>query len=328
MALGSVEVYLYVYDGTAGSYSSNDLKYTINKDVIAGQTAITLEIAELVRDYITVSFNDDYTCNAKWVTAVVYYFDENGNRFTSNNPQSFNYIAVEGYGYFEEGTNPELARHALITADRISLPEGTAGKLPIFAEGVGKVTIDSVDTQVTDSGNNSQKIQYITIPADSTTIQVYDTDDSTLLKTITVDNICEPKFTPYKVTFVNKFGAFEDLYFYKKTIETFDVQNETYKVNTLSSSTATYNTYATQKQLYNVNAKTKLKLNTGFVKEAVTSSIEELMLSENIWIRYEGRTLPINPVTKNMTMKTVLNDRLIDYTIDFEFGFDKVNNIR
>jgi hypothetical protein len=29
-----------------------------------------------------------------------------------------------------------------------------------------------------------------------------------------------------------------------------------------------------------------------------------------------------------MTFKTSLNDRLTDYTIDFEFGFDKINNIR
>ena len=107
-------------------------------------------------------------------------------------------IATDGYGYFEEGTNPELSRNALISADNIYLPENTIGRLPIFAEGVGKVTIDSVDTQITDNGNTNQKIQYVTIPQNSSTIQVYDTDDLTLLKTILVTNQCEPKYTPYK----------------------------------------------------------------------------------------------------------------------------------
>lgn len=328
MALGSVRLDLYVYSGTVGSYTSSDLKYTLNKNIITGKSSIILEIAELVRDYIEIDFNDDYTCNAKWVTAVVYYFDTAGESFTSNSPQTFNYLAVDGYGYYEDGTNPELSRNALITSDNIYLPEGVAGKLPIFAEGVGKVTIDSTDTQITDSGNSNQKVQYVTIPADSSTVEVYDTDDTSLLKTITVTNICEPKYTSYKVTFVNKYGAYQDLYFFKKSVETLDVQSETYKTNTINSSTATYSTNSTQRQLYNVNAKTSLQLNTGFIKEDMNTTIEELMLSENIFIRYEGKTLPVIPKSKSLQFKTSLNDKLINYTIDFEFGFNKINNIR
>lgn len=328
MALGSVRLDLYVYSGTVGSYGGTDLKYTLNKNVINGQSNIILEIAELVRDYIDIDFNDDYTCNAKWVTAVVYYFDDLGESFTSNSPQTFNYLAVDGYGYYEDEANPELSRNALITADNIYLPEGVAGKLPIFAEGVGKVTIDSTDTQITDSGNSNQKIQYVTIPADSSTVKVYDTDDTTLKKTITVTNICEPKYTSYKVTFVNKYGAYQDLYFFKKSVETLDVQSETYKANVLNNTNATYSTSSTQKQLYNVNAKTSLQLNTGFIKEDMNTTIEELMLSENIYIRYEGKTLPVIPKSKSLQFKTSLNDKLINYTIDFEFGFNKINNIR
>tara|TARA_Y100000004_G_scaffold191122_1_gene249359 strand:+ start:136 stop:1122 length:987 start_codon:yes stop_codon:yes gene_type:complete len=328
MALGSVELSLYVYTGTVGNYSSGNLVYTVTKDRIANRSNIVLEIGELVRDYIEISFNNDYLSNAVWVTAVVNYFDETGNAFNYGNPATFNYIALEGYGYFEDGINPELSRHALITSDNIYIPEGTAGKFPIFAEGVGKVTIDSTDTQITDNGNSNQKVQYITIPADSSSIKVYDTDDATLLKTVTITNVCEPKYSNYKVTFLNKYGAFEDLYFFKKTTESFDVTSEEYKTNIIDSGTLTYDTYKTQRQLYNVNARTKISLNTGFIKEDMNSTIEELMVSENVWIRWEGKTLPINPLTKNFLFKTSLNDKLINYTIDFEFGFNKINNIR
>lgn len=328
MALGSATLNLYVYSGTEGNYSASDLKYTISKDIIPGQSNIVLEIGELVRDYIDITFNDDYISHTKWVTAVVTYFDQDGLEYTYSNPQSFNYIATDGYGWFEEEINPELSRHALISANNIYLPSSTAGKLPIFAEGVGKVRIDSTDTQITDNGNSNQKIQYITIPADSSTIRVYDTDDTTVLKTITVTNICEPKYTPYKVTFTNKFGAFQDLYFFKKTIEQFNVTDETFKRNIITTSTVSYDTTETQNQRYNVNAKTKLTLNTGFIKEDMNQTIEELFLTENAWINFEGKVLPIIPVSKSMTFKTSLNDRLTDYTIDFEFGFDKINNIR
>lgn len=326
--LGSVTVKLYVYSGTVGSYTDSDLKYTLNKSIITGQSNILLEIAELVRDYISHNFNDNYPCDAKWATAVVYYYDISGALYNYSNPTSFNYLAVDGYGYYEDEANPELERHALITSNNIYLPEGTAGKLPIFAEGVGKVTIDSSDTEITDNGNSNQKIQYITIPADSSTIQVYDTDDTTLLKTITVTNICEPKYTPYKVTFINKYGAYQDLYFFKKSSESFNVTSETFKTNTISTLTGTYDLYKTQRQLYNVNAKTTISLNTGFIKEDMNETIEELMITENAWIRWEGKTLPILPVTKNLQLKTSLNDKLINYTIDFEFGFNKINNIR
>lgn len=319
---------LYVYTGTVGSYTNTDLKYTISKNVLSGLDNIPFEIAELVRDEFDITFNNDYLSHTLWVTAVINYFDTNGDALTYSNPQSFNYIACEGYGYFEEGTNPELQRHALISADNIYLPEGTAGKLPIFAEGVGKVTIDSSDTQVTDDGNTNQKIQYITIPADSSTIQVYDTDDTTLLKTITVTNVCEPKFTPYKVVFQNKFGAFQDVYFFKKTTESFNVSDEFYKRNIVNASTATYSINNNQAQRYNVNAKTKLTLNTGFIKEDMNQTIEELFLTENAWIDYGGNILPIIPLSKSLQFKTSLNDRLTDYTIDFEFNFDKINNIR
>ena len=318
---------MYIWEGLIGNQPTVP-QYEINKARIDTHNNITLEIGELVRDYLELSFNDDYASHTRWVRAVVEYFDESDNFYSYSNPEVFDFIATDGYGYFEDGTNPELSRHALISADNIYIPESTAGRLPIFAEGVGKVTIDSVDTEITDNGNTNQKIQYVTIPADSSTIQVYDTDDSTLLKTITVTNLCEPKYTPFKITFANKYGAFQDLYFFKRTSETTNVTDETFKRNTIANATSTYQTYEGQRQRYNVNSQTSLSMNTGFVKEDMNQTIEELFFSENVWIRYEGKTLPVIPASKSLQYKTVLNDKLINYTVNFEFAFDRINNVR
>ncbi len=328
MGLKRIELDLYIYDGVLTTDRPNSPQYEINKARIDTHNKITLEIGELVRDYLTVSFNDDYLSYSKWVEAVVTYFDDADQPFTYSNPETFQYLALDGYGYFEDGTNPELQRHALISADNIYLPEGTAGKFPIFAEGVGKYIIDSTTTQVTDNGNTNQKIQYITIPANSSNIKVYDTNDTTLLKTITVTNICEPKFTPYKITFINKYGAFQDVFMFKKSTETLNVTSDLYKRNTIANSTATYQTYQGQRDRYNVNGNTSLILNTGFVVEDMNQTIEELFLSENVWIRYENKTLPILPKSKTLDFKTVLNDKMINYTVNFDFAFDKINNVR
>ena len=328
MAIKTVDLQIYIYEGTAGSYADTDLKYQIQKEILSGDTNVVFEIAELVRDYLDLTFNDDYLSRVLWVTTVATILDENDQVYTYGSPVSNTYIATNGYGYFEDEINPELQRHALFTPNTIYLPEGTAGKLPIFAEGVGKVTIDSVDTEITDNGNTNQKIQYVDIPADSSIIQVYDTDDTTLLKTITINNVCEPKYTPYKVTFVNKYGAYQDLWFFKKSIESFNVTDEQFKRNTIENSTVTYPKYAGQQERYNTNAKKSISLNTGFINEDSNSAIEELFLSENVWIKQGSSTLPIIPKTKSLTLKTSVNDRLANYTIDFEFAFNKINNVR
>tara|TARA_A100001011_G_scaffold153175_1_gene161627 strand:+ start:411 stop:1400 length:990 start_codon:yes stop_codon:yes gene_type:complete len=329
MALKSARLEIYIYSGTAGSYTSSDLKYTLDKDLISGQTNIIFEIGNLVRDYLTHDFNNDYASVTKWVSVVKKLFDTNTDlEFESGSSTVTNFIALDGFGTFEDEINPQLSTNALISADNIYIPENTAGRFPIFAEGVGKVVIDSSTTQITDSGNSNQKIQYITIPANTSTIQVFDTDDTTLRKTITVNNVCEPKYTSFKVTFVNKFGAYEDIYFFKKTTETFSVTDETHKTNSINTSSVTYPTYNGQQQRYNVNAKTSLQMNTGFIKEDATKTIEELFLSENVYIRFDSKTLPIIPKSKSFVHKTSLNDKLINYTIDFEFAFNLINNVR
>tara|TARA_R100000278_G_scaffold26877_1_gene24598 strand:+ start:598 stop:1587 length:990 start_codon:yes stop_codon:yes gene_type:complete len=326
--LDRAELELYIYDGTSGSYATTDLRYELSKTRISSQDNVLFEISELVRDYIDVTFNNDYLSRTKWVTAITRLYDADGEEFTSGSPVTNHYLAMDGYGYFEDGINPQLSDNLLMSNTTIYLPEATAGKLPIFAEGVGKVTIDGVDTQITDNGNSNQKIQYITIPADSSTIQVYDTDDATLLATVTVNNICEPKFTPYKATFVNKHGAYQDIYFFKKSVESMSVTDELYKANIIDTSTVTYPTYKGQQERYNVSATKKVQLNTGFVNEDFNQAIEELLLSENVWLRWEGFTLPVIITTKQHTYKTSLNDKLINHTLDFEFAFSKINNIK
>ena len=330
MALKSVTIKLYIYSGTEGVYTDSDLKYTISKDRISTNSNITIEIANLVRDYLDTTFNDDYLGFTKWVTVSQTLYDsETGLEYNQGaSPVVNSYLALDGYGYFEDEINPQLSTNALYSSNNMYLPEGTAGKFPIFSEGVGKVIIDSVTTEITDSTNSNQKIQYLTIPANSNSIEIYDIDDATLLKTVTVNNVCEPKFTPYKVTFINKLGALQDLYFFKKSTETFSVTDEKYKRNNIVASTISYNTYSGQQQRQNVNGTTSLSLNTGYVKEDFNSAIEELFLSENAWIRFEGKTLPIIAKTKSYTEKTVLNDRLINHTVDFDFAFNKINNVR
>ena len=178
MALNRVIVDLYIYKGIADSYSSEDKKYTIQRERISNRSNILIEIAELVRDYISSDFNNNYqnSSSTVWVTVSISYYDENDDPI-SQTETPVTYLAFDGYGEFEDGINPQLSTGALMTKSTIYLPEGTVGKIPIFAEGVGKYIIGGATTQVTDNGNSNQKIQYINVPADTTNdVVIYATD--------------------------------------------------------------------------------------------------------------------------------------------------------
>ena len=55
------------------------------------------------------------------------------------------------------------------------------------------------------------------------------------------------------------------------------------------------------------------------------------MMSEQVWLTKLTDTelvLAVIPKTQSVTYKTSLNDRLVQYTIDFEYAFDKINTVR
>jgi hypothetical protein len=78
----------------------------------------------------------------------------------------FNMIATEGYGYFEEGINPEPST-GLLQSNLIAYrPEDGSINIPIFAGGTNSLAFynngELVRTQtISDNDNTNQKIQYI-----------------------------------------------------------------------------------------------------------------------------------------------------------------------
>ena len=57
------------------------------------------------------------------------------------------------------------------------------------------------------------------------------------IEIIKVRTLEECKYSPKKVTFINKFGALQDMYFFKKSVEKMTVKKETYKSNILTGIT-------------------------------------------------------------------------------------------
>ena len=115
MALKTVQLQLYIYEGTSGSYTNSDLKYTLQKSIISYQDNIVFEIAEIVRDYIDVNFNDEYLSKTIWVTTVANLVDDTDTIFTYGSPVTNTSLAFDGYGFYEDEINPQLTEQALKT---------------------------------------------------------------------------------------------------------------------------------------------------------------------------------------------------------------------
>ena len=65
-----------------------------------------------------------------------------------------------------------------------------------------------------------------------------------------------------------------------------------------------------------------------FLRDEYNETMRQLFQSEDIWIRDENKTLPVVVKDSSFTYKTSLNDKLVNYTVQFEFAFDGINNIR
>ncbi len=143
---------------------------------------------------------------------------------------------------------------------------------------------------------------------------------------LTVKSESECKFTPYKVTFINKFGVLQDIWFFKRTNEALTTKTEKFKRNIISN--ATYNISNHQDKTLTKNGKEKLTLNTGYYPESYNDVFKEMQLSEDCWIEINSQTLPIQVTSSSLAYKTQLNDKIINYTIEVEFAFDTINNVR
>jgi hypothetical protein len=53
-----------------------------------------------------------------------------------------------------------------------------------------------------------------------------------------------------------------------------------------------------------------------------------MLLSEKKWFIEDGEILPVNLESKSVAYKTQLNDKLIQYSFNFKYSFDIINNVQ
>lgn len=357
----SANLNLWVYEGVFGQKSVLTPTYNIYKEKLLTDDIIVFEVAELIRDYIDIYFDGDYDTIRQnvWVEwEITRTFDDDSFDLVPGEG-----IAFDGYGYFEEGINPELSKGLLQSNTIMYVKEGDLARIPVYTGSNGTFKVDyykagtllvsntygvsvtpiSVDSTAYTVDNNSGQItadlthlKSQTSNPSSSSVAYGDPDEAIIVDvngnqtTVYINYLTECKYDPSKISFTNKFGVIQDLYFFKKREDNVNVTKDSFKANTLNFGTTqlTYGTNIAQNKDFNVNGNKSIKLNTGFVSEGFNVVIKELIMSENIWIHENNSVYPLKAKTESLQMKKSVNDKLIDYAIDFEYSFDTINSIR
>lgn len=354
--LANATIEIQAITGTATGLATAPVLYTLTKDALGDN--VTFEISELVRDYITTEFDGTYANEPLWVNVSATGKDASNNAVqialnggTASPSPSWLGLAFDGYNLFEEGIN-NLSDQIVFLTDRtdtdseitIYRPSDGAIRIPVntdqldlYSDGaVYDTYLDGVlvsdDVDISTSTNTDSKIKYINVGSTFNKVELfrYQSGQTIITKifTVLIENLNCTKHESVKVTFYNRWGALQDLYFIGKTTQSINTTGEQYKANVIDFSTLTYNVAKHQYNQYDKQGKRTIQLSTGYVNEDYNAWIEELMLSEKVWITLDGTLYPATPKTSSQTFKTRLNDSLVAYTVDFEYAFDQIQNIR
>jgi hypothetical protein len=387
--LDTAKLELYIYEGVYDtSPDAADLKYTIEKSELEGNNIIVFEISELVRDYIETKYDGEYDSYTVWVNPVITATNETGGTITSptiSPSVSGQFIATEGYGYFEEGANPDFDEGLMMSEGTIYRVNDRSVNIPVSTETTNSVsfllngeTVYSKLIDYADPANptTSETIQYIASDsnseADSYKERVLEAggvfEDNTLLeafeesfdigavdevyvnyttgsevnedgdtvynyetKILKVKTFDCSKYEPIRVTFVNKYGALQDLYFTRRSNESINITSQDYKASVFDFTSLSYDQTAHQQRTLNLVGKESVTLNTDYIDESCNEHIKQLMLSEQIWMTRltdEEKIVPLKLKSNSLQLKTRVNDRLVQYTMQFDVAADKINTIR
>lgn len=283
------------------------LRYTILKNATSNRTVF--EIATLAKDYYTESYGGSTGGTFDTVAisgSITKYTGLNGTGSTIGSATTFSHTGFYGYSEFRSGVNQEIDgddEELTNTGNTriIYLPDNTASFAWDMNSGTkSKATISTSATSVTSASGNY---------------------------TWTIQRVCSAKYSPIQMRFINHKGAPQDQYFFLKSVESVNTKSETFKRNIFNYSSSNYDVKSHQTQTFNKNGRKRFTLNTDYIAEAYNAVIEDIMLSEYVWIIIGNIIHPVTVMTSSLTKKTSLNDRLIQYTLEVEDANDIINNI-
>ncbi len=333
-----------------GELSAEPTDPTIKLRSTALNGVASVDISELARDFVEVIFGSaGEESNAVLVSSICtsVYLDGTTTTYTKDY-----FLGLDGYGTFTDGANYSMTERVLMSTEVIRSYDDTNNRIPVLAAEftgyelqrdkgpLGFVTFHTV-TGLSAGDNTADAIDYINtsssnIYADRVVIKFSSGGDE--IVNVEYQECNKYGYTP--AYFVNRFGAMQQVHFTGRFNISMQSEDTKYTRNILEG--GTYNSFRHQQYVLSKNGKVSLEFNTGWIPEEENDTFLELIMSEQVWLQVDSAkfgvafipkqsstyTLPVHLTTKNLNVKSKINDKLINYTFKFEAANDWINSVR
>ena len=329
--------------GSLSDYTISKYPNTSNVGIFDLNRIINSTLTDLLQQnssnvvYFAVDFYPQYLVGTTFVT---------GSHVKSNL-----YKALDGYGIFPETIGQELNTlsqfYPLLTdgpvtqsaflnnkgvsgaavgtlggvvADRI-LYSGSVGNATYFLSSSTATSgqIDDYPIGIAQSGFP------LSSSIDWYTIQPFN-GGTALGSPIRYEIVCPQKYPNVRIKWKNRFGQFDWFNFNMVNRESLSTTKRTYQptLGTWEGSSFSYESYNSSMLDYIVDTKQTLQTNTDWVYEDYNDIFKQLMVSDEIYWIYDetdyNKLRPLSISTSNISFKTGVVDKLIQYSFDFNLG--------
>lgn len=326
----SYKLELFIWTGDKVTDKPLFSTYDITKENIQNaEDDDKIDIARLIEDYIENTVIDVSTTGIQsgnctvWVSHQVQY--SVGANITQELQETD--FATKGYGYGFEGENYESTMVLLTDSIELDAHNESMVFVPINRE---LTTNDLTIISYPDQNINitlSPSFPVTTLSDDIVSTVSIDCADAGADKYIEVSHLDEMvtiylrsefKHTPYEVQFINRYGASQTLTFFKERKDSIEVEGSEFESSFGQPINGT-----PQFKKYNVNGMSSFTLETGYIEEGSNNLVKQLVLSENVWLN----GLPVTCKTSNVEYMNRVNDRVVNYTMQFTYAFNEINTI-
>ncbi|CAB5218023.1 hypothetical protein UFOVP207_55 [uncultured Caudovirales phage] len=325
---------VYIWNGT-GSIPSTP-SYTLSKLIPSStKTLTTYDISPYIREYLSFTTRQDPTSitalnTSQWCNIYIdkWYYDSGGvDHYVSH----VDALGFDGYTYYESGSNYDQG-YILLSEKTYYYQSGIySGQINLYMDYINSYLRDyvvytkpdlSTSTTVycTSSGLKCIPRVHSSYTSTGNIVKVYNSGGD-LRSTHTFLPICEPKYTPVVIDFINKYGAWQREFFFKASKSKLDIESSDY--NVMQSSITNYDIKQGQKKSFNTNARETISVNSGFVYEDFSDNIKQLIMSERILVDNK----PAICKTKSLDVQKSINNHMINYSLEFELAYNTINSV-
>ena len=341
---------LYYWTGSASGQPAVP-EYTLTKYPNESLRGI-FDVSRIMNSTLTdLAFSN--SSNVKYYTVDFYWqYLATGGYVSGSHVTTGLYKALDGYGIFQEPINQQLYSKTpywpLMTDGPVtqSFLDETSGWMTCYTGNVGTTQptkivynsdLGSADYALTTTTATNGQTDIFPIgplcsdfplsPAVSWfSVQAYN-GSTPLGASIRFDDVCLQKYPNVRIKWKNRYGQFDYYNFLLVNRQGFQSTKRTYQpqLGTFQGTSLSYNSYDSSNLNYLSDSKQTLSVNSDYVDDDYNNIIKQLLVSDEIYWVYEQNSTtetvrPITIRTDSIVFKTGVNDKLVQYSFDFDWG--------